>query len=173
MISRAKARTRGDDRAPDIRLVFLSRLLFYVPSLFLPNFLIGSSLLHVTYSVPDTDVIAPTVLSLTPPSFLRLPFLPSPHPSVRLDVSYENQIGIVHEYRASQGKLSIYYYNLAGAPLTEFKVDIPVVSLDSLPHSPFPPYSRNNKKSLPVLNGSRNVVFVRFFFFFSRLYMDG
>ncbi|CAM9208170.1 unnamed protein product [Scytosiphon promiscuus] len=37
------------------------------------------------------------------------------------------KIGVVHEYRSSQGRLTLYLYNLAGAPLTDLRVDIPTV----------------------------------------------
>lgn len=38
------------------------------------------------------------------------------------------QIGIIHEYRMSQGRVTMYYYNLSGGPITEFKPDFPPVS---------------------------------------------
>lgn len=34
----------------------------------------------------------------------------------------------MHEYRSSQGRLAMYYYNLADSPLQEFRTDVPAVS---------------------------------------------
>jgi AP-2 complex subunit alpha len=45
-------------------------------------------------------------------------------------VLFENallRVGIVHEYRTSQGRVVLYYYNLSGAPMTGFTVELPDV----------------------------------------------
>ncbi|CAM9117216.1 unnamed protein product [Pylaiella littoralis] len=37
------------------------------------------------------------------------------------------KIGVVHEYRSSQGRLTLYLYNLSGSPLTDLRVEVPTV----------------------------------------------